>query len=74
MWDQDAIDLVQPGFIEFSDDGLGQFGFIAVNGELTAGTRRTTTGRSGILVEGNDDGKLEGIPGVRCAVRNLRVG
>ena len=34
MWDQDAIDLVQPGFIEFSDDGLGQFGFIAVNGEL----------------------------------------
>jgi hypothetical protein len=34
MWDQDAIDLVQPGFIKFSDDGLGQFGFIAVNGEL----------------------------------------
>jgi hypothetical protein len=33
-WDQDAIDLVQPGFIEFSGDGIGQFGFIAVNGEL----------------------------------------
>ena len=34
MWDQGAIDLVQPGFIEFGGDGLGQFGFIAVNGEL----------------------------------------
>jgi hypothetical protein len=31
IWDQDAIDLVQPGFIEFSDDGLGQLGFIAVS-------------------------------------------
>ncbi len=21
-WDQEAVDLVQPGFIEFDDDGL----------------------------------------------------
>lgn len=32
LWDQDAIDLVGPGFIEFDDDGTGQFGFIAVRG------------------------------------------
>jgi hypothetical protein len=27
-WDQEAVDLVQPGFIEFDDDGLGELGFI----------------------------------------------
>ncbi len=32
MWDRDAIDLVEPGFIEFDTDGTGQFGFIAVLG------------------------------------------
>ena len=34
QWDQDAIDLVEPGFIEFAGDGTGEFGFIAVNGEM----------------------------------------
>ena len=33
-WDQEAIDLVQPGFIEFGEDGLSSLGFIAVTGEL----------------------------------------
>ena len=33
-WDQEAVDLVQPGFIEFDDDGLGSLGFIVVRGEL----------------------------------------
>jgi hypothetical protein len=33
-WDQEAVDLVQPGFIEFDDDGLGSLGFIVVTGEL----------------------------------------
>jgi hypothetical protein len=33
-WDRDAIDLVEPGFIEFAGDGTGQFGFIAVCGWL----------------------------------------
>jgi hypothetical protein len=27
-WDQEAIDLVEPGFIEFGEDGLGGLGFI----------------------------------------------
>ncbi|HWO68042.1 MAG TPA: hypothetical protein VNO31_49205 [Umezawaea sp.] len=31
-WERDAIDLVEPGFIEFTRDGTGEFGFIAVNG------------------------------------------
>jgi hypothetical protein len=55
MWDQDAIDLVQPGFIEFGDDGLGHFGFIAVNGELDC--RDAAGRRSGVEFswEGNDD-------------------
>lgn len=33
-WDRGAIDLVEPGFIEFAGDGTGQFGFIAVRGWL----------------------------------------
>ncbi len=33
-WDRDAIDLVEPGFIEFAGDGTGQFGFIAVRAWL----------------------------------------
>jgi hypothetical protein len=32
LWDREAIDLVGPGFIEFGEDGTGQFGFIAVRG------------------------------------------
>ena len=32
-WDQEAVDLVQPDFIEFDDDGLGGLGFIVVTGE-----------------------------------------
>jgi len=33
-WARDAIDLVEPGFIEFAGDRTGQFGFIAVRGWL----------------------------------------
>lgn len=33
-WDRDAIDLVQPGFIEFTKDRTGRFGIIAVRGWL----------------------------------------
>lgn len=33
-WDLEAIDLVEPGFIEFGVDDLGQFGFIAVRGHM----------------------------------------
>jgi hypothetical protein len=34
LWDQDAVDLVAPGFIEFRPDSTGSFGFIAVQGAL----------------------------------------
>ena len=34
MWGRDAIDLIEPGFIEFAEDGTGKFGFIAVRGWL----------------------------------------
>jgi hypothetical protein len=33
-WDRDAIDLVEPGFIEFSGNRTGQLRFIAVRGRL----------------------------------------
>jgi hypothetical protein len=34
LWDQDAVDLVAPGFIEFQPDATGSFGFVAVQGGL----------------------------------------
>ena len=32
LWDQEAMDLVEPAFIEFGQDKTGNFGFIAVRG------------------------------------------
>jgi hypothetical protein len=32
LWDRDALDLVEPAFIEFRQDNTGSFGFIAVKG------------------------------------------
>jgi hypothetical protein len=46
-WDRDAIDLVGPGFIEFTRDGTGQFGFIAVSGQLD-GRPVERDGRTGV--------------------------
>jgi hypothetical protein len=75
-WDQEAVDLVEPGFIEFDEDGLGELGFIAVTGELDC-RDADLDGRPGVEFswqgsdEGDDvsgrgwaalnpDGKLEG--------------
>ncbi|MCK9927016.1 hypothetical protein MXD62_07525 [Frankia sp. Mgl5] len=57
LWDQDAIDLVGPGYIEVDRDGTGEFGFIAVRGWMDCrwGTR---DGRP--LVEFSWDGDDEG--------------
>jgi hypothetical protein len=33
-WDRDAVDLIEPGFIEFDEDGIGAFGFVAVTGQI----------------------------------------
>ena len=56
-WDRDAIDLVEPGFIEFAGDGTGEFVFIAVHGWLDCrGVERD--GRPGVEFawEGDDEG------------------
>ena len=56
-WDQEAVDLVQPGFIEFDDDGLGGLGFIAVTGELDW-READRDGRPGVEFswQGSDEG------------------
>jgi hypothetical protein len=57
LWETDAIDLVEPGFIEFNSDQTGRFGFIAVQGwmDCREGTR---DGRSSVEFtwEGSDEG------------------
>jgi hypothetical protein len=56
-WDRDAIDLVEPGFIEFGRNGTGEFGFIAVNGWLDC-RPADRNGRPGVEFtwEGVDEG------------------
>ena len=56
MWDREAIDLVQPGFIEFTGDGFGSMGFIAVEGELDC-RDVARDGRPGVefSLEGHDE-------------------
>jgi hypothetical protein len=56
-WDQEAVDLVQPGFIEFDDNGLGGLGFIVVTGELDC-RDADRDGRPGVEFswQGSDEG------------------
>lgn len=59
LWDRDAIDLVEPGFIEFGGDGTGQFGFIAVRGSMDC---HTTEHEGRTRTEFTWDGDDEGDP------------
>ena len=45
-WDQEAVNLVEPGFIEFDEDGLGGLGFIAVTGKLDCRDADRDAGRA----------------------------
>jgi len=47
LWDEDAIDLLGPAFIEISRDGFGHFHFIAVEGQMDVHTVERE-GRAGI--------------------------
>lgn len=57
LWDQDALDLVAPGCIEFQPDATGSFGFIAVQGGLDW-RQAPREGRPGVEFswDGFDDG------------------
>jgi hypothetical protein len=56
LWDQNALDLVEPAFIEFGRDHTGELGFIVVTGWID--WRRARTDRSGVEFswEGTDEG------------------
>jgi hypothetical protein len=57
LWDCDALNLVAPAFIEFTEDGSsGSFGFIAVQGEMDC-REVERDGRPGVELswEGNDE-------------------
>lgn len=59
MWDRDYIDLIEPGCIEFSYDGLGQlvFGAIFAGIDYSVSESNQTN-----LVEFSFDGEDEGDP------------
>ncbi len=56
LWDRDALDLVEPAFIEFGRDHTGAIGFIAITGWID--WRRDRAGRPGVEFswEGTDEG------------------
>ncbi|MGH3784345.1 MAG: hypothetical protein ACRDRO_27935 [Pseudonocardiaceae bacterium] len=62
MWDRDAIDLVEPGFIEFAGDGTGQFGFIAVRGWMDCRTTERD-GRTGVEFSWNGEDEGDQVSG-----------
>lgn len=57
LWDSDAIDLIEPGFIEIRSDGTGSLRFIAVEGWMDI-REVDRGGLPGIEFswEGNDEG------------------
>lgn len=57
LWDQDAIDLLGPGFFEFRGDNSGSFRFIAVEAWMDV-RPSDRDGRPGVEFswEGHDDG------------------
>ncbi|MFZ2526300.1 MAG: hypothetical protein WAX14_01410 [Rhodococcus sp. (in: high G+C Gram-positive bacteria)] len=57
MWDRDAIDLIEPGFIEFTADKRGEFGFVALRGSMDC---RTTKRDGHTAAEFTWDGDDEG--------------
>ena len=59
QWDQDAVDLVGPGYVSFAPDGTGEISFVAVTAWLDCrvGSR---DGRP--LVEFSWEGRDEGDP------------
>ncbi len=57
MWDKEYIDMITPGYIEFTKDGLGQFHFGCV--EAAIDYRISTVGNSERIeftFEGEDEG------------------
>lgn len=60
LWDQDAVDLVAPGFFEFEADSLGSLGFIAVQGGLDWREVRDEHPGVEFSWQGDDDGDPAG--------------
>jgi hypothetical protein len=56
LWDRDAIDLIGRGFIEFFDDGTGQFAFIVVDAYLHCHDVDEDPPRLEFTWEGSDEG------------------
>jgi hypothetical protein len=67
LWDQDALDLVQPAFIKFDDECIGSFGMIAIGAGIDC---RFSTRDGKPLVEFTFDGDDDGHP---CSGRGWGV-
>ncbi|TDO13930.1 hypothetical protein [Halomonas ventosae] len=58
MWDQDFVDMIEPGHFRFDENGLGYFIFGAVEGQVDY--RVSDDGRRiEFSWSGNDDGSIK---------------
>ena len=74
LWYREAIDLVEPGFIEFAEDGTGQFGFIAARGWMDCRSTERD-GRTGVEFswDGVDEGDQVSGRGWAAVVDGVRL-
>jgi len=56
IWDQEFVDLIEPGYFQFDEDGLGFFVFGAVEGQIDYRASDDGT-RVDFSWSGNDDGR-----------------
>lgn len=72
VWEQDDIDLVAPGFVEFGEDYRGSLGLIAVRGEID---RREVSrdGQPGVISRRDQVAVRRPLPGASgCSESRLR--
>lgn len=67
LWDQDALDLVQPAFIKFDEECIGSFGMIAIGAGIDC---RFSTREGKPFVDFTFDGDDDGHP---CSGRGWGV-
>jgi hypothetical protein len=59
LWDEEALDLVGPPFVDFAADGTGEVGFVVVRGILDCRHRNSgDVARVDFTWAGTDDGDL----------------
>ena len=78
LWDIDAIDLMEPGFVAFEEDGDGGLQFVAVQGQLDWRTsaamlvRRLAPVMLGAIITHHDESQTDDGQRIQRCARDAR--